>query len=746
MSARVGIRSNILPVAEVELLPLALLALCYGPYLFFLNLLLHVPGGISEAEEGLIFLESWLAIPGLAIVSSRGVSRIKRRFFDVELFYPVLLAANALVLLLSAWGFYVFHPYPSSSRSALLALAVLFPSINLIAMGGAPPLDRVLAAHRPAIVDLVYGSLPLMALLAAIPFAGAGPTSMVALVVVVPIAFLSRAHCRLSVRRLSARSARVLDILVVLSITLLVLDIGFSFDHYHHDFYLGPVTDLMLGKSLLVDINSQYGVLVIYFLAALFQAGLLPFSYQGLSLAISLLYALEYAGLYALARLLWQSTTLPIGVLALIVALNFFATMGYAAQYPSIGPLRFGLPYLLLLVSMVRAPRVRSRGPLGLLEDVILGVASVWSFETFFFVATTYLAVLVFDGFVRHGPAPWRTRLKAVGARLLGACAFVAAAHAALALDIYVRSGELPHWQYYLDFVVLYSVEGFGTLPIAFWGPWLLIVMVYFGSLVLLTYRVLLSREPAGPELAIVFGMTLLGIAQFTYFVGRSHPNNLYHICVPAIWVGAFWWTRAFRSTRLPNAFRASLTWSGYAAVIALLIAVTPRIVEKMQMTGAYAAAITVQQWLRGEPLEIVKQFHALTSRSPTSERAAEVVYLLEKYAADEPRVPLFIYPDTATEALMLSRKTNVFPFNAVRQDELSKPAVKRALDFHHNLQPGQILFFEVGTRYLYPFQLEILRKLCRRFDFAREETTAHGIVAVRLRPLRPAQSQCKAL
>ena len=436
------------------------------------------------------------------------------------------------------------------------------------------------------VVEVVFGSLPLLALLAAIPFARGLGITLDALLVVVLIGFLFWVLRRVAARRYTARFARILDILVVFIITLSVLDFGFAFNVRHCNFYLGPVTDLMLGKSLLVDINCQYGVLVIYFLAALFQSGLFPFSYHGLFLAICVLYALEYVGIYAIARLLWRSQAVPLVVLALIVALNYFATLGYAAGYPSIGPLRFGLAYLLLLVSMVRTTRVHFQGWLFLLEAVILGIASVWSFETFFYVGSTYLAVVGFEGLAGRGPAPWKMRLKKVTARLLGACALMATAHAALALDIYMRSGELPDWQRYLDYVALYSVAGFGTLPIAFWSPWLPMVVVYFGSVLLLTHRVLLRQEPARPELAIVFGMTVLGIAQLTYFVGRSHPNNLYHICIPAIFVGAYWATRVFRSTHLPHAFKASVTAGGCAAVIALLVHVSPRIVEKMPATG----------------------------------------------------------------------------------------------------------------------------------------------------------------
>jgi hypothetical protein len=246
MSIRLGIPSNLLRVAEVELLPLSLLAFCYGLYFFFLNLLLHAADGISEPEEWSIFVGSWLAIPGLAIASSQVVSRstpvLRRR-----LFCPVLLAANGLVLFVSECGLYVFHPGSISIRKRSSPRHSASRSTHRDGERSSC-IDRVLAAHRPMVVKVVYGSLPLMALLAAIPFARGLGTHLDALVVVVLIAFLFCVLRQVTARMFTARFARILDILVVFIITLSVLDFSFSFDQAHHNFYLGPVTDLMLGN------------------------------------------------------------------------------------------------------------------------------------------------------------------------------------------------------------------------------------------------------------------------------------------------------------------------------------------------------------------------------------------------------------------------------------------------------------------------------------------------------------------
>ena len=94
----------------------------------------------------------------------------------------------------------------------------------------------------------------------------------------------------------------------------------------------------------------------------------------------------------------------------------------------------------------------------------------------------------------------------------------------------------------------------------------------------------------------------------------------------------------------------------------------------------------------------------------------------------------------------MLSRKTNVFPLNDVVQDELSKLAVRRALDFPHNLHPGEIVFSEMELLSLHQIQRVILANLCRQFDFARGEVTAHGMVVVRLQPRSSARSGCGSI
>src|SRR3712207_1083134 len=70
---------------------------------------------------------------------------------------------------------------------------------------------------------------------------------------------------------------------------------------HHYGFYLGPVNDVMHGRTLLVDVFSQYGVGVIYALAGFFEV--VGLGYGAFWLLLASLAALLAAALYAIVVL-----------------------------------------------------------------------------------------------------------------------------------------------------------------------------------------------------------------------------------------------------------------------------------------------------------------------------------------------------------------------------------------------------------------------------------------------------------
>jgi hypothetical protein len=533
---------------------------------------------------------------------------------------------------------------------------------------------------------------------------------------VLALAFGSALHPALCALRLPRRASLAFDAAVVLAIALMVVNPNFSYEATHYNFYLGPVNDLLHGKSLLVDINCQYGVLVIYFLALVFKSGVLPLTYKGLAALIGLLQVVQYSLIYLLLRRLLGTQFFAALVLGLVLLISFFSQRELAAL-PSIGPLRFGLVFLLLCLPVLRSWRPSLARVCRLGAHALVGVAAVWSVEVFVYVLATHLGILVWEQLPAAGPADL---LKRLARELRWTLAAAAGVHLFLALDILVRAGEWPHWNRYLDYLALYSVGEFGTLPIDPWTPWALIMAVYFVSVLLLLYLGYRPMpRPHLPELDAVAGLTAFGLAQFTYYLGRSHPNNLYHICIPSLVLAAYWLCALVRCREaLPARFWRPATYAVYCLGMLQVVLGVPFLADQWERTAAQAL-------VSGRPIE-------LWSNQPTDPQVEEAVGLIERYMGGRDRVPLFIAPNHTTEALLLSGKVQLFPMSNPEQDELLAAAAERALNYNHGMKPGDLVLISRDQNELRTLQRQVIKKLNQEFTFVQEDTT-RSIVVVRL-------------
>ncbi|MCC7265155.1 MAG: hypothetical protein IT369_21830 [Candidatus Latescibacteria bacterium] len=830
-----------------ERLPLLLLGVVYGLYFFLLLLGLHLPGGISEAEEWRLYVLGWLLVPGLAIGSALATWRLRQRHHaEVAGFYPALLTFNTLFWT-AGFGFFFFAKLDQNlfdaAPAAVVAILVLYPLGTLAVLKNIQRLSR-----RAALTEWCYFLLPLAALLVGVfsfseirfgslervnlpwpvissgtaqgdavargvnikqgapilqaqnpkltlkivaarderlqmelpwevlegavvtnwavkegeAFAADQPlltlanerveavvssrapgvldrifalvgvgvkaerplytvaseaadtnTFLIAALLAALLAFGSILHPALCELRLSLPAARALDAVVVAMIGLAVINPEFSYDSHHYNFFLGPVNDLLHGKSMLVDINCQYGVGVIYFLALVFKTGLLPFSYQGLAALIGILQVGQYSLVYLLLRRLLNTQAFAVLILGLILLVSFFSQLELAAL-PSIGPLRFGLVFLLLCLPVLRSWRPSLERASRVAAHILVGVAAVWSVEVFAYVLATHLGMLVWAQLPTAGPADF---LRKLARELRWTLAAVGAVHLLLALDILTRSGQWPHWDHYLDYLALYSVGEFGTLPIDPWTPWALIIAVYFVSVLLLVYLGWRHRPgPHLPELGVVAGLTTFGLAQFTYYLGRSHPNNLYHVCIPSLMLAAYWLGVLMRRRHcLPPRFWPSAAYTFYCFGMLQFVLGVPFLMDQWGRTAAHAL-------VSGRPIE-------LWASKPTDPQVEEAVALIERYMAQMDRVPLFIAPNLTTEALIRTGKIHLFPMSNPEQDELVEAARDRALNFAHGLKPGDLFFMSKDQKELHGLQRQIIKKLNQEFTFLQEDTTAHMVV-----------------
>lgn len=692
----------------------ALLALDYGVYFIFLIIWYHRAGGITEAEEWRIFVEVWTVAPLLAISASGLVRYIAARLGGGRRqILPVLVLVNGLALLAAAaalrwsttnWGFprtpTMFGTRlaePGAAFAAVCtAVVILFPAVNfgfLLTLRVARDACKrflsqpILARMIPIVLPPVAAVTVLLLSVRSFP----GPWALAGIAVVAAMGLCVRLPRR---RTLPRWLVRVGDVLVVVGMMVFVFDPHLHFNMAHHGAFLGPVTAIVHGRTLLVDVVSQYGVFPIYLLAAVFTLDALPMSYVGLALIVSIFVIVQYACVYVLLRSVLHSVTCAIMVLAAVILVNFVGGHGGATLFPSGGPLRLGLPYALLLLVAARCYRPSLTRASRLAESAVVAIASVWSVEVFLFALATAGGIVAFETAFDAGKRrPW---VRPLAIRACSTVICVSTAHLALALYTYSRAGQWPQWERYLVFVRAYTPVGEGLTNIAapLGGGWVAVVLIYLASLIACAYSLPFLRTQRGASaLTIAFGMTLLGISQLTYYLGLSISPRLHTVVIPAVFVAGFWGERLTRrGTGLSRGFRLATVFC--LSALSILVAVQYWHPLREWIDHSSRTSLSGVPWffrIGGCPALP----GCLTRPEPTLGVSAQALRLIEEYAPQAREVAVFLAPVATVEVVMLSGKGHVFPVTHATEDGRVRSNRDRIVNHAHPLRAGDVLFVD---------------------------------------------------
>lgn len=532
---------------------------------------------------------------------------------------------------------------------------------------------------------------------------------------------------------------RLLDVGFCLVLVLVVFQVKLpmpaeTFIH-HHDFYLGPVNDMAHGRTMLVDVWAQYGVGVYYAVLAAFSV--LPLNHGGLVLLLSTLMAAEYVLVYATLRTVIRSQALVIAGVVAAVMTNVFASLGTYAVFPSVGPLRFGPPYLIVAAAVAAARWPRSARLMRVAQLVVVAVAAVWSFETFVYTATTWSALAALTAFGRA-----RAGLRMFLGELASAAGVSVASVLALTIGTRAAAGAWPQWSGYFAYVRLYSVDEFGNLPLDFWSPALLMAAAIFLSAVGVVSVARDERvEVSDPVLVAISGFTGFAVSTFTYFLGRSHPNNILNLLVPVCALGCLW-----ASIFLPPRGRRYRPWRLVPVTLMLTVAVSltllgvPFAAQKWHLTAFAHAVPFADASLPGHGglslrASIEELWAGRTYDDSTVDSGAK---LLQRY--DPGKGPALVLAPQATEILLKVRRVNLLPISNPEEDTLviSRvwPRVVAAIDA---VPDGTILLASsIQPQTVPPILQRALGELQRRFDFQVLESAPSGFQVIRLHRARP--------
>ncbi|MFI5286392.1 MAG: hypothetical protein ACHQ4F_08730 [Candidatus Dormibacteria bacterium] len=372
----------------------------------------------------------------------------------------------------------------------------------------------------------------------------------------------------------------------------------------HWEFYVGPAELVRQGGWLLWDVPAQYG-----FLSELTIAWIpTPSPWEGLFILNSLMCFLLATTVFVLLRSLGRGIlNLFMSFVVALVACFFRA--GLAPQiigpnaYPSTGAFRFlwcvGL--LLILVMLLRVRSQRARLAMLLAGNLVWIVGVLWSAESAIYSTLVWLPGFFLLVVAEHWSQPdIRRRILSIGVLSAVPALFLAAALATVFVVYYVGLGHGPDLRAYYDFGLAYQ-GGFGLYPIDPGGPGWVLFLTFVATLVTLVWNA--RKQPAVASVVLIATAALI-YSTSSYFVGRSHPNNVWNLA-PQVCIGL--------AVTLGLAGRA--LWTDPVPVLLRLVAAPVLIVLLFGALGDRAALV---DWVTSPQHDLTHIDSALLTTDPS--------------------------------------------------------------------------------------------------------------------------------
>lgn len=466
--------------------------------------------------------------------------------------------------------------------------------------------------------------------------------------------------------RVSRAQNSIIRVLFVSVAALAVWDLARDFDIHHLGFFLAPANEVQHGRLMLVDTFSQYGVGVIYFLVGLLK--FLGFGYGSLMFLTGGLAALTTVLVFTFLVYTTRSTMYStLGTYASAI-LGPLASLGSVASYPSTGFLRFGPTWLLILVLTITLKRDFPSRVWIAITSGVLAISLFWSFESAFYSLGTFVVIGVF------GPVVIGER--ALAKRLVrSAIVSVAIIGSVGSLLTVIFSGQSINLVTYLKYLKLYSLDGLGAVPVEPWSPGILMFLLAVASLTALAV-VFASKSLDSATIRRdwfpILAVTTYSILAFTYFLGRSHPNNLTHISAPFVVMITMWLSRLGGRKRFGSKLLCMImSWSSLFGFATIGFVNWPSLNYKLPNSAlASLSPETTSSFLNRAVL--------LTSNPVIDSRSETIESLLRNNLPSATPVLLVVDANLMTETLVRLGRVNLITLSNPEGESLLSSEVHR--------------------------------------------------------------------
>ena len=301
--------------------------------------------------------------------------------------------------------------------------------------------------------------------------------------------------------------------LLLILITLFTFEPRFPISPHDYSFFFGPIYEVAQGKTLFTEATSQYGFLSIIFLAFFYKLKLLSFAY--LPVFIWFLYVGLYFFCFFLIYKISRSLTLALIGLFSLITLNYFSLYHLPITIPQVGAMRW-IPVVLSAILFYWSKRIDAK------KFVFLtALLSFWVVDSGLAIILAYFATLFV--FFLGKITDLKTTLKA-GLMFLFSLILIFAAMNITHVLFGFRSINLA--QIFLR-LRQYTQAGFGMLPMESQTYFWFVMLVYFSSIIFFFRK---EKRDFYDQLLIFIAN--LSLTSAVYYIGRSHPHNLFHISI----------------------------------------------------------------------------------------------------------------------------------------------------------------------------------------------------------------------
>lgn len=429
--------------------------------------------------------------------------------------------------------------------------------------------------------------------------------------------------------------------------------------NFNAHFY--SIVQVLLGKTLLVDLSSQYGFYP-YFLQPVFH--LIGFDVPRLTLVMGCLSVYAFLAVFFLLTRLTKSRVIAMCGFISIFWVWLASIHRFSDPYFAYWPHRVVFPAtLLLLVFLYQKSHGRRRWMLSVLAFLACGVALLWNMDTGVITFVAWILYLYWEALSDWHSVGTRMTAIATGLHTIKAFGTAAAALCFLVLYTYARSGSLPNLSELGFYQSTFYQTGYNMLPMPLFHPWNLVVLTYMAGLCVCANSLLRRLRAVEPTeeahqrgwVNMVFLTSILGVGLFTVYQGRSHNHNLMATFWSAFFLTALFadvlWERAVPKIRsgVSSMVAAGLALLSlpllllfvlFAAVPAFLGTLPSSLSSLQGQLEGSTGRVQVQPNPYGDRIEFMRLYFSPGEEVPIFSSKYDTIFYLETRTTNPVRAP----------------------------------------------------------------------------------------------------------